>query len=146
MLDIFSTHSSASALANGKVYEIATELERFRLMTVTQETRNVQEGNLSSVTQTSYVMALSSTEFLSNDSLSSAAYGNTDVILSVLRNTGNEVIPTDLELKAIYEYEMADDKAYALNRPDVWFYCLTLIPMVLILSVGVIITIRRKYR
>ena len=146
MLDIFSTHSSASALSDGKVYQIATELERFRLMTVTQETRSVQEGNLSSVTQASYVLALSSTEFLTNDSLGSAAYGNTDVILSVLRNTGSEVLPTDLELKAIYEYEMADDVAYALNRPDVWFYCLTIIPAILILSVGVIVTVRRKYR
>ena len=81
MLDIFSTHSSASALSDGKVYQIATELERFRLMTVTQETRSVQEGNLSSVTQASYVLALSSTEFLTNDSLGSAAYGNTDVTL-----------------------------------------------------------------
>ncbi len=146
MLDIFTTYNTASALADGKVYEIATDNELFKLMTITQEIRNVQESNLSSVTQTSYVLAMASTDFFSNESLGSAAYGNTDVILSVLRNTGSEVIPTDLELKAIYEYEMADDIAYLENRPDVWIYCLVLIPVTLIFAIGVIVTVRRKYK
>lgn len=146
MLDIFTTYNTASALADGKVYEIATDIELFKLMTITQEIRNVQESNLSSVTQTSYVLALASTDFLANEALGSAAYGNTDVLLSALRNTGNEVIPTDLELKAIYEYEMADNIAYVENSPTVWFYCLTLIPLTLIFAVGVIVTVRRKYK
>lgn len=146
MLDIFTTHGTASAKIGGEIYEIATEYNLFKLMTVTQELRQVQEDNFSAVNRASYVISLSSSDFLKNDVLDSTAYGNTDVVLSTLRNTGNEVIPTNVDLKAIYVYDMANNKAYSTHNPTVWTQCLIIIPAVLIFGVGLVVNVRRKYR
>ena len=146
MLDVFTSYNTATAFAGGKQYEIATDSHLFKLMTITHEPKQVQESNLTSITQSSYVLALGSTEFLSNEVLDSTAYGNTDVILSALRNTSNETVATDLALKGIYVYEVTDTFAYRACKPTVWLYCLTLIPPVLIFVAGTVITIRRKYR
>lgn len=146
LLNIFTTHKTASALVGGEIYEIATEHNRFRLMTVTQEQRQVQDGNFSSVNQASYVLSLASTDFLKNDVLDSTAYGNTDVILSALRNTGSVALPADINLKAFYIYDVENAKAYASVNTAAWFNCLLLIPPVVIFTSGIVITIRRKYK
>lgn len=146
MFDIFTTYSTASARVDGEIYEIATENNRFSLMTVTQEMRNVQDGNFSSINQASYVLALASTDFLRNDVLDSTAYGNTDVLLSTLRNTGNEVLPADVALKAFYVYDISDTKAFESVKPDIWVKCLTLIPAPIIFVAGIVISIKRRYK
>ncbi len=146
MLDVFTTYSTASALTNGEVYEIATDSNLFKLMTISQESKQVQETNLTSVTKSSYVLALASTDFLSNEVLDSKSYGNTDVLLSALRNTGNETVATNLSLKGLYVYEIKDEVALKDCNTSAWLYCLVLIPPILIFSLGVVITIRRKYR
>jgi hypothetical protein len=146
MLDVFTTHSTASAFVAGSEYEIATEYNRFKLMTVTQETRQVQEDNFTTVNRASYVLALASTDFVKNELLESKAYGNTDVITSALRNTGNEVIPTDVELKAFYNYSVEDTFAYRSVNVGAWSICLVAVPAVLALVVGVVINVRRKFR
>jgi len=146
MLDIFTSYNTASALVGNDVYEIATSYTLFKLMTVTQETRQIQDGNFSSINKASYVLALASTDFLTNEVLDSTAYGNTDVILSVLRNTGNTVVPSDTPIKGFYEYEISDEAAYLSVNPDAWFKCLVWIPMSLVFVAGIIITVRRKYK
>lgn len=146
MVDIFTTYNTATAFAGGSQYEIATDSHLFKLMTITHEPKQVQETNLTSVTISSYVLALGSTDFLTNEVLDSAAYGNTDVILSALRHTSNETVATNLTLKGIYVYDVADTFAYKACNPTVWLYCLTLIPPALIFTAGAVITIRRKYR
>ena len=146
MLDVFTTYNTASALTNGEVYEVATDSNLFKLMTISQETKQVQETNLTSVSKSSYVLALASTEFLTNEVLDSKSYGNTDVLLSALRNTGNETVATDLSLKGLYVYGIEDDAAYKDCNTSAWLYCLVLIPPLLVFSAGIVITVRRKYR
>lgn len=149
LFPIFTTYDTASSKA-GEEVEIATASNRFKLMTVTHELRNVQEDNYTTVDRPSYVLALSSTDFVTNEVLESAAYGNTDVILSVLRNSGNEIIPVNIPLKSFYDYGVAEDAkgvaAYESSNPTVWFWCLTLIPPVTAFAVGAVILIRRKYK
>ena len=146
MLDIFTTSSTAYAEVAGEQHEIATDLLRFKLMTVTQETRQVQEDNFTTINRASYVVALSSTDFVKNEMLSSRAYGNTDVLTAVLRGTGNEVVPTDINLKAFYEYEITDSFAYRAEKPQVWAAWLIIAPAAISLVAGVVICVRRKYR
>lgn len=146
MLDIFTTYSSAYACVAGEQYEIATENNLFKLMTVTQEIRHVQEDNFTTVNQASYVLALSSTDFLKNEVLDSTAYGNTDVVLSALRNTSSEVIPTNVDLKAYYEYTVEDEFAYRSVEPSVWVYALWIAPALVSLVAGVVINVLRKYK
>lgn len=146
MVDVFSTYVSAESFVDGEVHEIATEGNLFKLMTVTQEERQIQQSNLTSVNRASYVLALSSTEFLENDCLDSTSYGNTDVVLSALRNTGSAVVPANVDLKGFYEYEIKDEFALKEQKPTVWVRALTITPAVVALAVGIVVNVRRKYR
>lgn len=141
--DVFTTYDSAHAEISGETYEIATSENMFSLMTVTQERRQIQEDNYNAVNDASYVLALSSTEFVSNEVLSSTAYGNTDVLLSALRNTSHEVIPVNIDLKAFYSFEIDENANTGNNfRTMVYF---ALVPAIVAIVLGVFITVRRKY-
>ena len=146
LLDIFTSSSTAYAEVAGEQYEIATELQRYKLMTVTQEERRVQEDNFTTINRASYVVALSSTDFVKNEMLTSRAYGNTDVLTAVLRGTGNEVVPTDVDIKAFYEYEIVDSLAYSAEKPLVWAAWLIIAPAIVAIAVGAAVCIRRRYR
>ncbi|MBE6583918.1 MAG: hypothetical protein E7649_02895 [Ruminococcaceae bacterium] len=146
MFDVFSTHSTAVAQIGGENYEVATEQRTFKLMTVTMEERLIQESNYNSINKASYVIALSSTDFVSNDILDSAAYGNTDVLLATLRNAGGEAMPARVELKPFYIYNISDKTVLATAGVKEWTLCLSLIPLAIVSIVGVVITVRRKYR
>ena len=145
LFSIFTSYDTASAYA-GKESEIATPSNLFQLMTVTHELRYVQEDNYTTIDQPTYVISLASTDFLKNDVLDSTAYGNTDVVLSVLRNTGNEIVPVNVPLKAFYEYGVENNSAYVKSNPETWFWCLVVIPPVFALATGVVVTVRRKYK
>jgi hypothetical protein len=146
MFDVFSTYSTAIAQIGGENYEVATEQRTFKLMTVTMEERLIQESNYNAINKASYVIALSSTDFVSNEVLDSAAYGNTDVLLATLRNAGGEAMPARVELKPFYIYEMKDDAAIAVSGVQAWMICLCLVPIFVLAVVGVFVTVRRKYR
>ena len=145
MFSVFTSFDTANAYAGGEV-EIATPSNLFRLMTVTHELRYVQEDNYTTIDQPTYVISLASTEFLTNEVLDSTAYGNTDVVLSVLRNTGNEIVPVNVPLKAFYEYNVQSNAAYVQSNPAVWFWCLAIIPPMAALVACVVVTVRRKYK
>ena len=146
LTDIFSTYETASAFACGELYEIATAIRLFSLMTVTREERVVQESNMTSISQASYVISLSSTDFLTNEVLESSAYGNTDVLLSTLRNTGIETMPANIGLKAFYVYSIDNAEVYAQFNAGAWLVCLAVVPVAVAAIVGTVVLIRRRYR
>jgi hypothetical protein len=113
--DVFKTTSGASVEAFGKQYQVATDLARFNLMTLSIESRTVMETNYLSTQEPSYVAVFGSTEFASDTILDSAAYGNADVLTATLRHMGREVMPANLEFKAFKVYTV-DTNAY---KPDV---------------------------
>lgn len=146
--NVFSTYDTASAYIDGEVYEIAADDNLFGLMTITKEARIKQETSYTSIDRSSYVLSLASTDFLTNDALDSAAYGNTDVVLSALRKTGGEAVPANISLKGFYIYDIDS----AANNPQftaeatTWLVCLTVIPAVVALCVGTIVVVRRRKR
>ncbi len=148
MYDIFSSYDTASAYIDGELYQISTEYDPFELMTMTKESRIVQETNYTSIDNSSYVYSLASTDFLKNDVLDSAAYGNADVILSTLRHSGVEAVPANVRLKAFYIYSMQDvmTQDEYIGQRNAWFICLTVIPCALALIGGVVVTVRRRTR
>ncbi len=147
MFDIFKSAETAYAQnALGEKYEVATSENRFHLFTITSESRTIQEGNYASVNDATYMLALASTDFLKNDVLDSSAYGNTDVLLSVLRSTSKEVIPLNFEFKPFYIYEM-DENIIVLDPKNIVVCMIPGIITVLAAAVcGVAVSIRRKYR
>lgn len=147
-VEVFASYDTASAYVGDEVYEIATATDPFRYMTVSRESRTVQETSYTSIDRSSYVLGLSSTEFLKNELLASAAYGNCDVLLSALRQTGTEEMPANIKLKAFYVYNMeaVGNEAEFAEQSTAWLLCLAIIPAAAALAVGTVIVVRRKTR
>ncbi len=145
--DVFRTWPSATAEAFGKPYEIATDENRFKLMTLTAESRTIMETNYLSTNEPSYVAVFASTEFASDTILDSAAYGNADVLASTLRAMGREVMPADLEFKAFKVYDV-DQKVYTPDpgKNIATTVCMILLPVVACIIAGVYVNVKRKYR
>ena len=145
--DVFTTSENASVEAFGKQYQVATEQNRFNLMTLSLESRTVMETNYLSTQEPSYVAVFGSTEFASDTILDSAAYGNTDVLTATLRHMGREVMPANLEFKAFKIYTV-DTEVYTVNVASLvgTTVFLTLLPITLCIFAGVVIGIKRKYR
>ncbi len=148
MFSVFSTYDTSSAYIDGKLHEVATEYGSFELMTWTKESRLKQETNYTSIDRTSFVFALASTDFLKNDVLDSAAYGNADILLSALRSAGTEEVPANIKLKAFYVYDvnapMTSDEYTELA--DTWLACLVIIPSVTALICGAFVVLKRRLR
>ncbi len=147
LYDVFHAGLNATAEAFGEQYEVATEQNRFKLMTLTAESRTIMETNYLSTTEPSYVAVFGSTEFASDTILESAAYGNADVLASTLRAMGREVMPADLEFKAFKVLDV-DTSVYTPDEGKnlVTTVCMILIPVAACAIVGVYVNIKRKFR
>ena len=145
--DVFKTGASASAEAFGKQYQVATQLERFNLMTISLESRTLQETNYISTQEPSYVAVFGSTEFASDTVLDSASYGNADVLNATLRHMGREVVPANLEFKAFKKYDV-DTNAYVVDAGKMIGITLfmTVMPVAVCVIAGVCVNVKRKYR
>ena len=145
--DVFTTTKDASAEAFGKQYQVATELNRFSLMTLSLESRTIMETNYLSTQEPSYVAVFGSTEFASDTILESAAYGNADVLTATLSHLGREIMPANLEFKAFKVYTV-DTEAYTVNARSLigTTVFMTLLPITLCIAVGTVIAVKRKYR
>lgn len=136
--DVFLSSPGAQAYANGEVVENATELEPFRLMTITRESRMVDNTNA----DYSYVLASGSTQFAIEDLLESAVYGNTDVLLSALRSMGKELVIVGLEHKP---FASTDIEIITTAQANQYTVVLTVIPAVVVFGLGIFVMVRRKY-
>ena len=145
LYDVFTTYNTAVAYLDNNVYDMATDESRFSLMTVTHESRQIQEDNYNMVDDASYVFAVASTDFFKNDSLLSDAYGNTDILLSAFRQTSREVIPVNLNFKAYYVYDI-DTNVLATKNVITPVNILAIVPTLCVFVVGAVIMIKRKHR
>ncbi len=143
MYNVFTSYSSAEALVDGKVYDMASENKLFSLMTITEETREIQEDSYNSVNNASYVIAAASTEFFSNEALNSKSFGNTDILLSALRHTSREIIPVNIDIKPFYIYEITTGLV-TQKQATAYMLVTALVPTVIILTVGAVVCIKRK--
>ncbi len=160
--DIFRSSDTAYSFAsgadgllteNGETVKIDT-LGSYGLMTLTMQNRTIGEGKgYTTVNDASYVCAVGSVDFASNrvllaegssDALSTT-YGNTDVLLSVLRQIQREVLPVGIQFKTLYEDEMDAETLETFNT-TAQTVVLTLIPFVLCTVSGLVILIKRRFR
>ena len=145
--DVFKTSGTASVEAFDKQYQVATDLNRFNLMTLSIESRTIMETNYLSTQEPSYVAVFGSTEFASDTILNSAAYGNADVLTATLRHMGREVMPANLEFKAFKVFTV-DTNAYLVDATSMiaTTAVMTLLPIAVCVLAGVVINVKRKYR
>ncbi len=151
--DVFWAGNNAIAEVNGEQYQITTPAEgNFKLMTVTSEERIIQETNYFSQPDRSFVCVFGSTEFASDEVLSSDAYGNADVLSASLRAMGREVAPAELDIIAFKKYDIDTDAVAAggmnlTKKGMIWTGALlAAIPALTCFGVGIYVTIRRKDR
>ena len=147
VISLIEAYLDGQLEAFGKQYQVATDLQRFNLMTLSIESRTVMETNYLSTQEPSYVAVFGSTEFASDTILDSAAYGNADVLTATLRHMGREVMPADLEFKAFKVFNV-DTQVTPVNAGSAILTTalLTLLPIALCTAIGVIIGVKRKYR
>ncbi len=147
MYDVFLGGLNSKAEVFGEQYQVSTEQDRFKLMTLTVESRTVMETNYLSTSEPSYVAVFGSTEFASDTILSSAAYGNADALAATLRTMGHEVMPADLEFKAFKKYDV-DTNVYMPDSRDMLTTTvfMTLLPVVACIIAGAVVTVKRRYR
>ncbi|MBR5124769.1 MAG: Gldg family protein [Clostridia bacterium] len=143
--DVFKSSASATLEAFDKQYQVATDIQRFNLMTLSIESRTVKETNYLSTQEPSYVAVFGSTEFASDTILDSASYGNADVLTATLRHMGREVMPADLEFKAFKVYTV-DTSVYTPKNTVLTTVVMILIPTVTAVIAGVALNVSRKYR
>ncbi len=142
--DVFTTTENAEAIANGAVVEKASDVNKLKLMTVSLEVRSTTESDYSYIEQTSYVYACGSPGFASSQNLLGAsAYGNRDLLLTVLRDIGREPVPVGLKFKPF-----ADLTIDTITQSEATQYTvvLAIIPAVAALVCGVVVIVRRKNR
>lgn len=158
IFDVFTAgaDSFAYARANGDritdgtgadlVVDTFNPRDPYRLMTITRQSRIIGEGQgYTTVNDSSYVGVIASTDFASNDILSSNAYGNTDVLLHTLRLIGCEVSPVGLKWATLYDDEI-NTEYYQQRDVTVWTVVLALIPAAAMLVSGLVVLVRRKLR
>lgn len=144
MYDVFTTHNTAYAKTGGEVYEHASDTNLFSLFTLTEETKQVQEDSFHMANLSSYVLGLSSTEFLKNEFLESKAYGNADVLMAALRATSTENVPVNIDFKAFYDAKI-EDTLFAFTKTTPIVVALCAIPTALCFIVGAVVCIKRKF-
>ncbi len=145
--NVFTSSTTAVAEVFGEQYEIATEKDPFRLMTVTTEERTIQETNYITTPDRSFLCVVGSTEFASDAVLESAVYGNADVLASCLQAMGREVVPVSLEFKAFKIYDMDTDiNGLTTKGAIATTVCLALIPAAACFIAGAVVSVKRKYR
>ena len=163
--DVFRSNETAhaQALVNGQAAldengdPVLDTYGNYKLMTVTSESRIVGEGSgYTNSNLASYVVAIGSTDMVSNAFLESRAYGNVDLMLETLRAIGKEVAPTGMskenEFRSLYDDTMTETSTstqqpyYTEKGNTVWTVVLTLLPAVCFAAAGVIVLVRRRVK
>ena len=118
----------------------------FKLLTLTRENRYIGEGQgYTNINDVSYVCAIGSTEFASNAVLSSNAYGNTDLLLEILREIGREIEPVGIKFKPMYSATAGQQYVLEAN-PTSKTAVLVALPAVAFAFSGILVLVRRKFR
>lgn len=138
MFDVFVSAPTATEVVDTTVVNQATAINPLKLMTITRESRMVDNENA----DYSYVLACGSTDFLSSTLLLSNTYGNTDMMLSALRATGRELVPVGIDLKPFASTEIETLTTARANRYTV---ILIVAPTLITAIAGVYVLVRRKY-
>ncbi len=130
--DLFYASDSAVAWANGK--QIAVEGlsdGRLPLLTVTTDASSGAS-----------VTVCGSVEFAAEDYLQSAVFGNSDAVLCTLGATGKDGLMIGLHYKP---FASTDISSITTTEMLNWTLSLTLIPAALVLGVGIVVLVRRRY-
>lgn len=144
--------SGGVPLTDGEGNPVTDPYGNYKLATITSENRTVSEGQgYTSVNNNSYVCAFSSTAFAGDDLLLSNTYGNTDVLLQILRTVGRETVGVGLKFEPMYDAEMTQSNTstgqtyYTEKGNAARTVVLVLLPALTATGLGIWVLVRRRY-
>ena len=109
------------------------------VMTVTSLTTQYEEGGDFAY---SYVVVCASSEFVSDNYMSSRMYPNESILMGLIHSTAQKTVPVDLQFKTFSNYTLDITSGQATTV----FICLVFIMPLIAVAIGVVIIIRRKHR
>ena len=115
---------------------LAADGGQYNLMTLTRETRYIDNQ-----VQYSYVLAAGTTAFATEEYIGQKAYSNSDILYAAMKQMGKERVPVDLDLKPF------DNDALDITATEAtgWTVALvTIIPLIAIF-ICIIVLIRRRH-
>ena len=116
----------------------------FTLATLTLRYNYVKEGTQGlSVDRSSKVCVFGSTDFAGNDLLRSNAYGNTDLLLEIMRTMSGETFAVGINYKRLHQTAMGEGY-YTDGGNRGRAVALALIPAVVAASLGIWVLVRRR--
>ncbi|MBQ7293926.1 MAG: Gldg family protein [Clostridia bacterium] len=141
---IFKGSQKAVGMLNGTEALKSTATEKLGLMTISRQSRLVQEDNIgfSHADLSSYVIACGSTDFVSEAILNSATYGNSEFLLNLFYETGKENIPASLPITPFSDTTI---DTLTVDRANAYTLMLTAIPAVIVFGLGIFVIVRRKH-
>lgn len=114
----------------------------FKFMTITRRHDTVQVNNYQTESQDAYLLACGSTAYATEKYLKSAVYGNANVLMAATTLMGREVVPVGIDFKPFDNLDISDITDAEANS---YTLLLTLIPPVIVIGVGIVVLVRRKY-
>lgn len=139
---MFTSFETAAGYADGTVVQKATKTDPFKLMAVSTQTYYEQE-KYTTLSDSAYVLLCGSTDFASENYLTSNAYGNADLLLQAFDMCGREPVPVGLDFQQFANYEIKSITSGEATKYTVIF---TVAPLVIALCAGVFVLVRRKNR
>lgn len=109
---------------------------QFSVMTITSETRYIDNE-----AHYNYVLACGTTEFISEDLVSSNAYGNADIMYSAMKLMGKNTVPNGIPFR-IFDNNKLDVTA---GQAYTWTIIFTAFIPVVVIIVGIAVFVRRRH-
>jgi ABC-2 type transport system permease protein len=108
----------------------------YNLVTITQDSVYVDNEPY-----TSYVLAVGTTNFTSQDYLASNAYGNADIIFSAMKAMGREKVPLNIDFR-LFEDKSLD---ITVTQANAWTVVYTAVIPAIVLICGIVVWVRRRH-
>ncbi len=142
--NVFHASETAVMMSDGQKVAQNDAQNPAGLLTISCQERFTQEDDLAweYADQSSYVVACGSTEFVSQALLQSATYGNSEVLLHTLLETGKEAVPTELSLMPFSDTTI---DSLTVGQANAYTLTLTIIPTAIVFGLGIFVIVRRKY-
>ncbi len=135
MSPLLLAHNGAQGWTDGKIVKKSTADSPFTLMSLSfAECENGERASL---------LACASTEFASEEAMQSTVYGNTLLLSSVSKHSGNYDAPTSLLAKP---FPTTDMKLMTTKNATIITVLMSAVPTLAVVITGAIILIKRKNR
>ena len=148
VFDMFVTPQGCVAYADGRALHESDDTTVYSLMAISQESvaSAADVGGNTTISHDSNVVVCASTDVLSDELLSTNAYGNADMLSGLVRTLGVDPMTAKIQqfVKPLLITDVEEIEISSARKKNTTV-ALTLIPAVLLFGAGIYVVTRRKY-